>query len=72
MLTFYLQNASCLLVCIHLQNASIIEKRIIPSNIHTMKGFTVTRYGKDEKLQLSEIAEPIIGENDVLVQIYAA
>lgn len=37
-----------------------------------MKWFFVTRYGKNEKLQLAEIAEPVVKENDVLVQIHSA
>ena len=37
-----------------------------------MKAFIVNRYGKKEKLQLAETAEPVVKENDVLVQVYAA
>jgi NADPH:quinone reductase-like Zn-dependent oxidoreductase len=37
-----------------------------------MKAFIVTRYGKNEKLQPAEIAEPVVRTHDVLVQIYAA
>jgi NADPH:quinone reductase-like Zn-dependent oxidoreductase len=37
-----------------------------------MKAFTIKRYGKKEKLHLSEIADPVVGENDVLVQIHSA
>jgi len=37
-----------------------------------MKAFIVNRYGKNEKLQLAEIAEPVVKKNDVLVQIHAA
>jgi NADPH:quinone reductase-like Zn-dependent oxidoreductase len=37
-----------------------------------MKSFIAKRYGKKEKLQLAETAEPVVKENDVLVQIYAA
>ena len=36
-----------------------------------MKAFTVHRYGKKEKLQLTTIAEPRVGQKDVLVQVYA-
>ena len=36
-----------------------------------MKAFVVNRYGKKEKLQLTTIAEPAVGQKDVLVQIYA-
>lgn len=37
-----------------------------------MKAFTINRYGKIEKLQLTTVAEPIVNENDVLVQIHSA
>jgi NADPH:quinone reductase-like Zn-dependent oxidoreductase len=37
-----------------------------------MKAFILKRYGKKEKLQLTEIAEPVVKGNDVLVQIHAA
>ena len=37
-----------------------------------MKAFIVKRYGKKEKLHLTEIAEPVVKENDVLVQIHSA
>jgi alcohol dehydrogenase len=37
-----------------------------------MKAFIVKRYGKEEKLQLAEIAEPVVKENDILVRIHAA
>ena len=37
-----------------------------------MKAFIVTRYGKKEKLQLLEIAKPVVRENDVLVQVHSA
>lgn len=37
-----------------------------------MKAFTIKRYGKKEKLHLTEIAEPTVNENDVLVQIHSA
>lgn len=36
-----------------------------------MKAYTITRYSKVDKLQLEEVAEPIVNENDVLVQIHA-
>jgi NADPH:quinone reductase-like Zn-dependent oxidoreductase len=36
-----------------------------------MKAFVVNRYGKKEKLQLTNVAEPKVEQNDVLVQIYA-
>lgn len=36
-----------------------------------MKSFTVNKYGKKEKLQLIETAEPLVKDNDVLVQVYA-
>ena len=37
-----------------------------------MKAFIVNRYGKKEKLQLTEIAAPVVKEYDVLVQVYSA
>lgn len=37
-----------------------------------MKAFILNRYGKKEKLHLVEIAEPVLNENDVLVQVHAA
>ena len=37
-----------------------------------MKAFIVNRYGKKEKLQLTEIAEPVVKENDILVQVHSA
>ena len=37
-----------------------------------MKAFIVKRYGKKEKLHLTELAEPVVNENDVLVQIHAS
>jgi NADPH:quinone reductase-like Zn-dependent oxidoreductase len=37
-----------------------------------MRAFIAKRYGKQEKSQLSEVAEPVINETDVLVQIHSA
>ncbi len=37
-----------------------------------MKAFIVKRYGKKEKLHLTEVAAPSLKENEVLVQIHAA
>lgn len=37
-----------------------------------MKAFIIDRYGKKEKLHLREIAEPVVKDNDVLVQVYSA
>lgn len=37
-----------------------------------MKAFIVKSYGKKEKLHLTEIAEPVVNENDVLVQVHSA
>jgi NADPH:quinone reductase-like Zn-dependent oxidoreductase len=37
-----------------------------------MKAFIVKRYGKKEKLHLTEWAEPTLNENDVLIQIHSA
>ncbi len=36
-----------------------------------MKSFTINKYGKKEKLQLTETAKPTVKDNDVLVQVYA-
>jgi NADPH:quinone reductase-like Zn-dependent oxidoreductase len=37
-----------------------------------MKAYVVKKYGKKEKLHLSEVAKPVINDNEVLVEIYAA
>ena len=37
-----------------------------------MKAFIVNRYGKKEKLLLTEIAEPVVKETDILVQVHSA
>lgn len=37
-----------------------------------MKAFIVKRYSKKEQMQLNEVSEPIVAENEVLVQIHAA
>ncbi len=37
-----------------------------------MKAFIVNRYGKKEKLQLAEIADPVVKETDILVQVHSA
>lgn len=37
-----------------------------------MKSFILNRYGKKEKLHLTKTAEPVLNENDVLVEIHAA
>ena len=37
-----------------------------------MKAYTINRYNKKEKLQLVEVAEPVVDEHAVLVQIHAA
>jgi NADPH:quinone reductase-like Zn-dependent oxidoreductase len=37
-----------------------------------MKAFIVNRYGKKEKLKLTEIAKPVVKENDILVQVHSA
>lgn len=36
-----------------------------------MKAYIVKRYGKNEKLQISEVPEPTINENEVLIEIHA-
>ena len=37
-----------------------------------MKAFIVHRYGKKEKLYLINVAEPTVGQKDILVQVHAA
>lgn len=37
-----------------------------------MKAYTINRYSKEDKLQLVEVAEPVIKENEVLVQVHSA
>ncbi len=37
-----------------------------------MKAYQVNRYGKNEKLHLSEVAKPGLNDNEVLVEIHAA
>lgn len=37
-----------------------------------MKAFIVKRYGKKEKLHLTDLTEPTLKENDVLVQVHSA
>jgi len=37
-----------------------------------MKAYQVNRYGKNEKLHLSEVTKPVINDNEVLVEIHAA
>jgi len=34
-----------------------------------VKAFIVKRYGKKEKLQRTEIAEPVVKESDILVKV---
>jgi NADPH:quinone reductase-like Zn-dependent oxidoreductase len=37
-----------------------------------MKAFIIDRYSKKEKLHQEEVAEPVVRENDVLVQVHSA
>ena len=37
-----------------------------------MKAYIVKSYGKKEKLHLTDWAEPVVKENDVLVQVHSA
>jgi NADPH:quinone reductase-like Zn-dependent oxidoreductase len=37
-----------------------------------MKAFIINRYGKKNGLQFTDLPEPMVQENDVLVQVYAA
>jgi NADPH:quinone reductase-like Zn-dependent oxidoreductase len=36
-----------------------------------MKAYAINRYSKEDKLQLVDVAEPLVNEDDVLVQIHA-
>jgi NADPH:quinone reductase-like Zn-dependent oxidoreductase len=36
-----------------------------------MKAYAIYRYSKEDKLQLIDITEPVVNDNDVLVQIHA-
>lgn len=36
-----------------------------------MKAYTINRYSKEDKLQLVEVAEPVVKDHEVLVQIHA-
>lgn len=37
-----------------------------------MKAFILKRYGKREKFQLAEVAEPVVLDYDILVQLHSA
>ena len=37
-----------------------------------MKAYTINRYSKENKLQLTDVLEPVLKDNEVLVEIYAA
>lgn len=37
-----------------------------------MKAYTINRYSKEDKLQLVEVSEPVVKENDVLIQVHSA
>lgn len=37
-----------------------------------MKAFVINKYGKDEQLRLTDVPEPSLGEDEVLVEIHAA
>jgi len=36
-----------------------------------MKAYTINRYSKEDKLQLVEVPEPVVKENDVLIEVYS-
>jgi NADPH:quinone reductase-like Zn-dependent oxidoreductase len=36
-----------------------------------MKAFTITRYSREDTLQLVDIAEPVVNENEVLIEIHS-
>lgn len=37
-----------------------------------MKAYTINRYSKQDKLQLTEVAKPVANDNEVLIQIHSA
>ena len=37
-----------------------------------MKAYIISRYSKEDKLQLTEVPEPMAKENEVLIQIHSA
>ena len=37
-----------------------------------MKAYTIYRYSKEDKLQLTEVPEPVVKENEILIQIHSA
>lgn len=37
-----------------------------------MRAFIINRYGKNEKLHLGKLPEPVVNENDVLVEVHSA
>lgn len=37
-----------------------------------MKAYTINRYSKEDKLQLTEVSKPVAKENEVLIQIHSA
>jgi alcohol dehydrogenase len=37
-----------------------------------MKAFIVNRYGKKEKLQLKQVADPVVNDTDIMVQVHSA
>lgn len=37
-----------------------------------MKAYTINRYSKEEKLQLTEVSKPVAKENEVLIEIHSA
>ena len=37
-----------------------------------MKAYTINRYSKEGKLQLTEVSKPVAKENEVLIQIHSA
>jgi len=37
-----------------------------------MKAYTISRYSKEDKLHLTDVSEPVLTENDVLVEVHSA
>ncbi len=38
----------------------------------TMKAYTIKRYSKEDTMQLADVPEPVVKENEVLIEIHAA
>ncbi len=59
----------------HGQNLTARESTVNSLNtqpLFRMKAFLLTRYGKTEKLQLTETATPALQADEVLIELHAA